>query len=136
MEETITWEWLPTECWTDIFIRLNSTNKYGEIIYDMETMLEIMTASKYFFNIVNIDYIWRNFCSTFRDFERLQFMHDDQNVSWKNVYKIRITGVLQTHEVKIGDQENPQDCILFQIMGNGKLYISTDWMPKERCNGL
>jgi hypothetical protein len=127
MEAKNAWYDLPPEVWAEIFVKLNSVNEYDEIIYDTQTIYSVMFVCEYFANIMQINYIWEKMCEAFLDFDRLEFMHEHQGLSWREVYKNRLTGILKTKEIRVGDQQNPENCILFQIHGNGHVYVSTDW---------
>jgi len=121
------WFDLSPQVWAEVFTKLNRKNEYGETIYDTRTVYNLLLTCQYFNDVMNHDFIWRQMCMEFADLDRLEFMHEHQDVSWRDLYKIRITGVIKQKEIRIGDQSNPENCVLFQIMGNGHVYISTDW---------
>ena len=131
MELENAWYDLPTEVWASIFTKLNSVNEYGETIYDTQTIYSVLLTCEYFTNIMDIDFIWGRMCMAFPDFDRLEFMHDEQSISWQDVYKRRVTGVIKTKKIRVGDQQNPENWILFQIHGNGHVYVSTDWVNAQ-----
>jgi hypothetical protein len=128
MEGKNVWYELPPEVWADIFTKLNYTNEYGETICDTRTVYSTLLVCNYFTEVMELDFIWGKMCEAFPDFDRLLFMHEHQEIAWRDVYKHRVTGIIKTKEIRVGDQSNPENCILFQIRGNGHVYVSTDWI--------
>jgi len=117
------WELVPMEIYDDLFARFNYVNCYGEIEYDMAMVVRAMTASTWFCQVFDGP-IWRRFCSTFTDFERLECMYNDQNLTWQEIYRIRTSEVIHQELLLVGDQELPQRWHLFQIYGDGRVYVS------------
>jgi len=119
---------LPPQVLTQIFIRFNKTNEFGEIIYDVDALVRLMKVSVYFNDILTMDFIWKHLCKQFSDYERLRFMHDEQELTWRVIYEKRITDILHTEEFKVGYQDEPTNIMLFQIKGNGHVLMSTDYI--------
>ena len=123
----MSWYDLPPEIWAAIFAKLHNINEYGEIVYDTHAVYSVLMTCEYFSDVMTIDSIWMEMCQEFPDFDRLEFMHQDQEILWREIYRHRVTGVVKTKEIRIGDQNDPENTILFQIHGNGNAYISADW---------
>ena len=111
----------------EIFVRLGVRNRYNEFSYNIDWIFNVMLTCNKFYNVMKMDRVWRKFCMQFEDYDRLLFMHEEQNIGWYDIYQRRLNGVWRTEEIKVGDQNNPEDYVLVQIMGNGNAYISTDW---------
>jgi len=90
-----------------------------------------MKVSIYFNDILTMDFIWKHLCKQFSDFERLRFMHDEQELTWRTIYEKRMTDILHTDELKVGYQDEPENVILFQIKGNGHVLMSTEYIGEE-----
>ena len=112
----------------EIFVRLGVRNRFGEHGYRMDWILSVMFTCNKFYEVIKTDRIWRKFCMQFEDYDRLKFMNEEQHITWYDLYRRRLNGVWRTEEIKVGDQNNPEDYVLVQIMGNGNAYISTDWL--------
>lgn len=123
----MSWYDLPPEIWANIFAKLHNTNEYSELVYDTHTVYSVLLTCEYFLDVMAIDSIWMEMCQEFPDFDRLEFMHQEREISWREIYQRRVTGVVKTKEIRVGDQNDPENTILFQIHGNGNAYISSDW---------
>lgn len=122
---------LPPQLLTEIFLRFNKRNEYGELMYDVNALVKLMKVSVYFNDVLSMDFIWKHLCKQFSDFERLRFMHEEQELTWRVIYEKRMTDILHTEEFRVGYQDEPTNIMLFQIKGNGHVRMSTDFITGE-----
>ncbi len=123
----MSWYDIPPEIWASIFAKLHNTNEYKELVYDTRAVYSVLLTCEYFLDVMAIDSIWMAMCQEFPDADRLEFMHQEQEISWREIYQRRVTGVVKTKEIRVGDQNDPENTVLFQIYGNGNAYISSSW---------